>query len=246
MTPPSSRRLRPTACEGVPSRVLSEGRTASGGSACLLLRRRVYLISRNSIRGRDRLKVARHRHQSPSSPRRGAAALAQCSPRNGPPGPPSQSGESAARRPEFSFDRDRSRRVRVRGFFRDCRRRPRAAARRAGDFSAAAHDKGVFTERPVGRDVLARRGPAARTSSSPRHEQDPRPPPNPRCRQGSSVSMIPASHREYFLRRYFGRSASAFCRFWYKVISPIHSYSALKRRLRLRRLARALRSSELR
>ena len=52
---------------------------------------------------------------------------------------------------------------------------------------------------------------------------------------------IPASHRERFLARYFGRRPPRLHRLWYKINKSLFtSYIALKRRLRLRRLARAL------
>lgn len=53
---------------------------------------------------------------------------------------------------------------------------------------------------------------------------------------------LPASYREDFLVRYFGGPAPALPRLWYKINKSVFtSYIALKRRLRLRRLARALR-----
>jgi hypothetical protein len=53
---------------------------------------------------------------------------------------------------------------------------------------------------------------------------------------------VPASHREDFLARYFGGPAPAIPRLWYKLNKSVFTgYLALKRRLRLRRLARALR-----
>jgi len=53
---------------------------------------------------------------------------------------------------------------------------------------------------------------------------------------------LPASHREYFLARYFGGRPPVLPHLWYKINKSVFtSYIALKRRLRLRRLARALR-----
>lgn len=53
---------------------------------------------------------------------------------------------------------------------------------------------------------------------------------------------IPASHREFFLSRYFGGQTPTRYRLWYKLNKSVFTnYVALKRRLRLRHLARALR-----
>jgi hypothetical protein len=53
---------------------------------------------------------------------------------------------------------------------------------------------------------------------------------------------IPATHREYFLACYFGGRPPTHLRLWYKIDKSVFTnYIALKRRLRLRRLARALR-----
>jgi hypothetical protein len=53
---------------------------------------------------------------------------------------------------------------------------------------------------------------------------------------------VPAAYREDFLARYFGGRAPAHLRLWYKINKSVFTnYMALKRRLRLRRLARALR-----
>jgi serine/threonine protein kinase len=53
---------------------------------------------------------------------------------------------------------------------------------------------------------------------------------------------VPRSHREDFLARYFGGPPPPIPRLWYKLNkSAFTNYVALKRRLRLRKLARALR-----
>jgi serine/threonine protein kinase len=53
---------------------------------------------------------------------------------------------------------------------------------------------------------------------------------------------VPASHRELFLARYCGGPPPAVFRLWYKINKFVFAnYIALKRRLRLRRLARAIR-----
>ena len=53
---------------------------------------------------------------------------------------------------------------------------------------------------------------------------------------------IPASHRDHFLAAYFGGRPPALPLFWYRLNKSVFThYLALKRRLRLRRLARALR-----
>jgi hypothetical protein len=52
---------------------------------------------------------------------------------------------------------------------------------------------------------------------------------------------IPASHRDFFLGQYFGAPPAAPVRLWYKFNkSAFTNYVALKRRLRLRKIARAL------
>ncbi|OGD18072.1 MAG: hypothetical protein A2W03_14475 [Candidatus Aminicenantes bacterium RBG_16_63_16] len=52
---------------------------------------------------------------------------------------------------------------------------------------------------------------------------------------------IPASHRGSFLARYFGGAPLVLPLYWYKINKSVFAnYIALKRRLRLRRLARAL------
>jgi hypothetical protein len=53
---------------------------------------------------------------------------------------------------------------------------------------------------------------------------------------------IPASHREFFLRRYFGGPPPGKYRLWYKISKTVSSsYVELKKKLRLRQLARKLR-----
>jgi hypothetical protein len=133
----------------------------------------------------------------------------------------------------------------VRGLFRDL---PAAALEPLLDalaiFLAAAHDQGVLHRDLSDGNVLARRGPGGGYEFFLLDTNRIR----VRRRLGGLARAkglirlgIPASHREYFLRRYFGGSPPALCRFWYKLNKATFAgYVALKRRLRLRRLARVL------
>jgi hypothetical protein len=112
-------------------------------------------------------------------------------------------------------------------------------------FISAAHDQGILHRDLSDGNILARRGPAGEFEFFLLDTNRIR----LRRRIGGLSRAknlirlgIPASHREYFLTRYFGDSPPTLERFWYRINKTVFTnYIALKRRLRLRRLARALR-----